>query len=515
MPRPRPCREPLVCQGRGPENFTAGQRPVLFVIAYFAADCMFPKKLFRDLSASTLQVVLNQLFGLLIFYLLSRYLDKTSFGELNWSIATLSVVTTLLTLGTDVLIVKWIASGQDAYRSGGLHMSHTLLTTFSFVVLLSVCVWIWPGFFRDHTLLVGVGISLLLTMLASPFKQVANGKEAFRNFAIMSVTGNAAKAVLLLGAVVFGVLSIRSVVLFFIVASLTEWLVGAILVIPSTGKPLRPMWDGKKYKRLLTESLPQLGVLLFDSALARMDWVLLGLIKGPATTAEYSFAYKVFEISRLPMLVIAPVILPKFIRYLDNGGSLPEKKKEEMGLLLKFEAAIAVMIPLFFNSTWTPLMGWLTAGKYGAVDAPIYGLLSLCVPLHYFNNIFWTMAFAQRQLKLTFYLTTTASLLNLILNLVLIPKWGSLGAALAYVISTATQFVLYKAFTDQRRLSVPVLPLFAGMFMAAACLWLARAVAAGPVAIALISGGAYLVLLFSFGLLHFRDLRRLKGILLG
>ena len=173
------------------------------------------------------------------------------------------------------------------------------------------------------------------------------------------------------------------------------------------------------------------------------------------------------------------------------------------------------MIPLFFNSTWTPLMGWLTTGKYGAVDAPIYGLLSLCVPLHYFNNIFWTMAFAQRQLKLTFYLTTTASLVNLILNLVLIPKWGSLGAALAYVISTATQFVLYKAFTDQRRLSVPVLPLFAGMFMAAACLWLARAVAAGPVAIALISGGAYLVLLFSFGLLHFRDLRRLKGILLG
>jgi O-antigen/teichoic acid export membrane protein len=214
------------------------------------------------------------------------------------------------------------------------------------------------------------------------------------------------------------------------------------------------------------------------------------------------------------MLVIAPIILPKFIRYLDNGGVLSEKKKGEMGLLLKFEAAIAVMIPLFFNSTWTPLMGWLTAGKYGAVDAPIYGLLSLCVPLHYFNNILWTMSFAQRQLKLTFYITTTASLLNLILNLVLIPKWGSLGAALAYVISTAAQFVLYKTFTDQRRLSVPVLPLFAGMVMAAACLWLAKAVAAGPVVAALLSGSAYLVLLFSFGLLHVRDLRRLKGILL-
>src|SRR5580692_6944016 len=106
---------------------------------------MLPKKLLHDLSASTLQVVLNQLFGLLIFYLLSRYLDKSGFGELNWSIATLSVVTRLLTLGTDILIVKWIASGRDAKQAGGLHMSHTLLTSFSFVLLLTLAAWSWPG----------------------------------------------------------------------------------------------------------------------------------------------------------------------------------------------------------------------------------------------------------------------------------------------------------------------------------------------------------------------------------
>src|SRR5262249_8402203 len=139
---------------------------------------------------------------------------------------------------------------------------------------------------------------------------------------------------------------------------------------------------------------------------------LLGLMKGPARTAEYSFAYKIFEISRLPMLVIAPIILPKFVRYLNSGDQLPKSKKDELNLLLKFEASLAVMIPLFFIITWTPLMGWLTAGKYGAVDAPVYLLLSLCVPLHYFNNFLWTIAFAQRQLKLTFYITTVASLLN-------------------------------------------------------------------------------------------------------
>jgi O-antigen/teichoic acid export membrane protein len=474
---------------------------------------MPPKKLFRDFSASTLQVVLNQIFGLLIFYLLSRYLDKSNFGELNWSIATLSVATTLLTLGTDILIVKRIAAGNEAGRMGGLHMSHTLLAAIVFVLGLLACRWGWPEFFKQHNLLVGVGISLLLTFLSSPFKQVANGKEAFRNFAVMTITGNMAKGLLLLVAVLLGAMSIRTVVSIYIIASLIEWLVGAGLVMRSLGTPLKPFWDVKEYKSLLLESFPQLGVLLFDSALARMDWILLGLIKGPARTAEYSFAYKIFEISRLPMLIIAPIILPKFVRYLNSGDSLPKTKKDELNLLLKFETSFAVMIPLFFNMIWTPLMGWLTAGKYGAVDAPVYLLLSLCVPLHYFNNFLWTIAFAQKQLKLTFYITILVSLLNIVLNLVLIPKWSSQGAAMAYLVSTVVQFILYKVFTDQRRLSVPILPLLASIGIAAGCMALGQILAPNPVFGVILASGAYLSIVFLSGLLHIGDFRRLKTIL--
>jgi O-antigen/teichoic acid export membrane protein len=125
------------------------------------------------------------------------------------------------------------------------------------------------------------------------------------------------------------------------------------------------------------------------------------------------------------------------------------------------------------------------------------------------------MAFAQKQLKLTFYVTTAASILNLILNLVLIPRFGSLGAAVAYLTSTLAQLVLYKLFTDQKRLHVPVLPLFACMSMGGAAFWLARTFTAGPVTAVLLSGAVYLALVFTFGLLHIGDLRRLKVILLG
>ena len=66
---------------------------------------MLPKKLFHDLSSSTLQVVLNQLFGLLIFYLLSRYLDKSGVLQhcwtTSWGLSTRMVGAVIMVHGDD------------------------------------------------------------------------------------------------------------------------------------------------------------------------------------------------------------------------------------------------------------------------------------------------------------------------------------------------------------------------------------------------------------------------------
>jgi len=474
---------------------------------------MIKKKLFRDLSATTLQVVFNQFFGLLIFYLLSRLLDKSDFGELNWSVAVTWVVTTILGFGTDVLIVKRIADGNDVHRTAGLHISHTLLAALLFILALLVSRLCWPVFFQQHYLLIAISISALLTFFSSPFKQVANGKEAFRNLAVMTIMSNLVKIILLSLAAMLHLFTIHHVVGIYIIASLAEWITGAWLIFKKLGKRLRPHWEKNAYSALLKEALPQMGVILFDSALARIDWIVLGLVKGPAATAEYSFAYKIYEVSRLPMLVLAPVILPKFVRYFNDPAGLPKEKKDDLSLLLKVETAVAVVIPLFFNLTWTPLMGWVTAGKYGAVDAPIFMLLSFCVPITYFVNFLWTMAFAQHQLKQTFYITLIVSLLNLGLNLWLIPIMSKQGAAIAFVISSFVQLLLYKFLVNQRQLSVPLAPLFICIGLATACFYISWSVCENFAGRVLLSMGSYILLLFITRILRITDLRKI-GVML-
>ena len=73
---------------------------------------MAQNRFLRNISANTFQLIINQLFGLGIFYALSKGLDKNIFGQINWSLAVLLTVFGVLTFGIDQVMIKKIAAGR-------------------------------------------------------------------------------------------------------------------------------------------------------------------------------------------------------------------------------------------------------------------------------------------------------------------------------------------------------------------------------------------------------------------
>ena len=59
------------------------------------------QKLVRDISANTVQTLITQVFGFVIFYITSKYLSKDEFGEFNWAIAIGSTIIATASLGLD------------------------------------------------------------------------------------------------------------------------------------------------------------------------------------------------------------------------------------------------------------------------------------------------------------------------------------------------------------------------------------------------------------------------------
>jgi len=414
------------------------------------------KKLVKDFSASTLQIILNQLCGLIIFYILSKYLFKEDFGELNWSIATISVLIALTGFGMELIVVKRIAAGGNVKEIAGLHLIHSFVSAiFFFIILLSVF------FFNaklntSHSVFTGISLSLILSFLASPFKQIANGRRQFHLLMFMSTISNLIRAVLLSVLLLTSEIRLQNVVLVFIISSLAELTLSGYLIVRQTS--LFPLiWSKKKYFGLVKESLPQFGVVLFNSALARFDWIILGIVTTTIITADYVFAYKVFELSRLPLLIISPVLVPIFAKLFSAEEMIRQKAIIKLKLLFSIEMFISVLIPIVLGIAWTPLMDYITSHKYGALNKNLFLVLSICVPLQFATDYYWNVCFAQGQLKLTMKVSIFSSLLNILLNIIFIPVFGAIAAAWSYVSCYVLQIILFKKYAHQEKIKPAVM----------------------------------------------------------
>ncbi len=392
----------------------------------------------QNLSANTIQLVVNQFFGAVVFYILSLGLNKPAFGQINLALAVLLSVFNILSFGIDQLVVKKVAQGEDVPHVIRLYIGHVLLTGFIFYGLLLLGYIVFKTS-PAYNLILWIGAGKLFIFFSMPFKQVCSGLEKFKLLARMSVVSNCIRAVVLLALMLFHSLTIYSIIITFVSGDALELIYTLYLFYRNTGYRTKTTFDRLGYQTLLKESMPQLGVVLITSALARFDWLFIGFMVSDVKLAEYSFAYKVFEISTLPMLAIAPLLIPRFTRYFNSAdpGSVNLK------FLIRAELIIAAFTVLILNLSWAPVVNTLTHGKYGSVNVVTVFILSLCIPMLYVNNFLWTIFFAKGQLKLILHAFIIMLAVNVGTNVILIPLYGNAGAALAYLAACFAQTIFF------------------------------------------------------------------------
>ncbi len=392
----------------------------------------------KNLSANALQLVLNQTCGMVTFFVLSAGLDKPAFGQLNFVLAVLLSGFGIFSFGLDQVLARQIAEGARPHKVMPAHRYHVRLWGgISFVVLLLAGEF-WGEASEARTLLIGIGAGKLLLFLATPYKQVTAGLEKFSVLAMMQVISNLFRAATLTLLLFTGRLTTGAVIGTFIAGDALEWLVTRYLYEKNIGSNRGQLLRGD-YRRLVRSSLPQLGVVIIAAVLARFDWLYIGLTSSQSRLAEYSFAYKIFELASFPLLVIAPTLIPRFTRKYSD----PTRPSHIFSRLLAGELIIACCSAALLNLVWNPAVDLLTHHRYGRVNTTTIFLLSLCLPLLYLNNYLWTTCFAQKRLSLIFLAFVVTLLVNVAGNVVLIPHYGNDGAAAAYLAAMLAQSAFY------------------------------------------------------------------------
>ena len=397
------------------------------------------KRLVQNLSVNVIQLIINQLLGLGIFYVLSTGLDKNSFGEINLALAILMAVFNLLSCGIDQLVIKKIAAGADALSILSIYVFHVLIAGLVFYGILFSGAAFLPRNNNQYSILLLIGIGKLMIFFSTPFKQAATGMERFRLLAYMSLISNLIRCSGLIILALLHHLNLHNIIIIFISGDVIELLFCAYLFTRSTKIPLRIKWDKVNYLKLLRKSLPQTGVVLITSALARFDWIFIGIMVSAIKLAEYSFAYKIFEISTLPLLAIAPLLIPHFTKLFQQK----DIGVHELKFLVRTEMIVAAFIGLVLNICWSPIIDGLTSGKYGLINIKTIFILSLCMPLLYLNNFLWTIYFAQGRLKMILVSFIITLLVNVTGDILLIPFFKNEGAAIAFLVACLVQTIYY------------------------------------------------------------------------
>jgi O-antigen/teichoic acid export membrane protein len=466
---------------------------------------MIQNRFLRNVSVNTLQLIVNQVFGLAIFYALSKGLDKNIFGQINWALAVLLTLFSVLTFGIDQVIVNKIAAGYNRESLFSTYLFHVLISGFACYGLLLLVYFLFPGMMTQQVFLLFIGFGKLAIFLSTPFKQLATALEKFNGLFFMSIVSNIIRGSLLLLFFLLHNMSVRNVLIAFIAGDLTELAICMIIAKPFLRKSFKIRWNKRRQVLLLRESLPQTGVVIFTAVMARFDWILVGLLISSSKLAEYSFAYKIFEVSTLPLLILAPIMIPLFTRLNKTPGNL-----NNLFFFLEWQIIIASFIAMMLNVCWIPVIDFISDGSYGRVNSGTVFLLSLSMPLLYFTNYLWTVNFARANLKLVFFIMAVAFAVNIVSCSILIPLYKNEGAALAYFITVSVQLILYL-----RKKTLPI-PGNRGIFL---LLWPVTALITGWMTSRYMSPGAgiisavavYIMALFISGKIRWNDWKILQS----
>ncbi|HCN82260.1 MAG TPA: hypothetical protein DIT07_01380 [Sphingobacteriaceae bacterium] len=465
------------------------------------------RKLIKNISANTIQLIINQVFGLMIFYMISNALSKDNFGKVNLVLAILHTSFNILSCGIDQVAVKKIVSGKDPGTILSIYIGHVVIAGLLFYSLLISTYLLFPNTPLPFLLLIFIGIGKLMIFFSSPFKQASMGLERFNLFAYMSVASNVIRGLALIILALFSTISLSLIIIIFICGDFIELMLCIYLCKYRLQIPIKLKWDKKKYFDLIKESFPQVGVVLFTSAIARFDWIFIGLFLSAVKLAEYSFAWKAFEMSTLPLLAVAPLLLPLFIRLFSENKDHPTEKLYH---LLRFEMIIASLVALLLNLCWSPIIDMITYGKYGFVNANTIFILSLCMPLLYFNNFLWSIYFAKGKLKFILLVIAVTFFVNFTGDILMIPYLKNEGAALSYFIAMLIQFILYTSKIDLKQFRNMIYSLVFCFASALGSGLLANFAFVNPIHIFISAVLFHFIFLFATAQLRLNDFQRIK-----
>lgn len=369
---------------------------------------------------------------------LARLLGPAGYGVYAFALAVLMIVALPTQVGLPQLVVRETAKAQ-AVEDWGLmrglwQWSNRAVAILSMLALLCVATVLWFLDMSPRTETLAIGAALI------PFIALGNLRAASLRGLRHVVLGQLPESVIrplvlliiLLGATALGlessIISPQSVMGAYVVAAVTAFCVGAAMLYRFRPKDViasEARTDSASWRKAVLPLAMIAGLQVVNN---QADIIVLGIFRTDEEVGVYRAVFQVAFLVVFGLQAMNQLLQPHFARL------YRQKDTDRLQRLVKLSARIIFILalpPVFFFVFFGGNLLAILFGepfRVGALALAILTLGQLGKALWGYSGNLLTMCGFEKDV---FYSATAAAIMNLALNFLLIPEYGSVGAAIA------------------------------------------------------------------------------------
>lgn len=425
-------------------------------------------------SKNILWLSISRIAALILLFLaytqLFRYLGPYQSGQFQFVLSYVTLFGVVIDFGIQQYIIKKIS--ED--RSNAKKYFHNFLAVEVVLAILIYGLMVGIAFYNGYEPIVIkaimiAGFGVALHGLIYPFLSVLTAfydlkKVAFLNF-IASFINVMVIFITIWTNSSFVLLTIQQVVYACLAIVMYYFFVKKHIGKPEVIKGISSL-DWKLVKIIFKAALPFALLVGFSTLYNRIDIVLITKYLGFTETGLYTAAYKFYDLLAFFPAVVSHALYPLFASLMAQGD-----KSQIRGILekyLRFMVALALPIAVGGMLMAKPIV-MLLAGDEFAGAAPVLAVL-VWAPAILFMYIVVNSIVISQLTKFAMGITGVNVVVNIIGNIILLPRVGIVGAAAMTIFSEALQGIFYfyfvkKKITDFRFFSLIWQPVLASLVM--------------------------------------------------
>lgn len=375
--------------------------------------------------------IVQSLIQLIVGMLSARYLGPSNYGLLNYAASILAFAVPFMKLGFDATLVsEFVESPKDEGKIMGTALVMNVCS--SVVCMIAVGAFVSVANRGDHETIVVCtlySISLLfsaLEMIQYWFQYKLMSKYASIVMLISYLVVSVYKIYLLVSA--------RSVLWFALSNSLDFGIIAVSLMVIYKSKSKNRLAYSKEYaKKMLQKSKHYILASLMLVVLQNTDHIMLTSLVGKTENGYYSAAITCATVVQFVYVAIVDSFRPMILASKKESPSEFERNMTALYSITLFGAVVQVAVFILCAK-------WIVLALFGSDYFPAIGVLRALMGYFIFSvmglvrNV-WILA--EQKQKYLPLINLSGAMINIVLNLFMIPLWGACGAAVA---SAITQF---------------------------------------------------------------------------